>query len=122
MCAARRMAVKRVRLGLPTDKRYTRAMVEPNATDRLPPAAPEQRMQRLRVGITGLAAVLLVVLLATAVATGVRRTAISTPNAAASSVATVPASNAIDPNSEPLAQLGVAPGATDKTHSVDKPK
>ena len=97
-------------------------MVEPHATDRLPPAAPEERMQRLRVGITGLAAVLLVVLLTTAIATGMRRTAVAAQNTAVPTVATVTQSNTIDPNSEPLAQLGVAPGATDKTHSVDKPK
>jgi hypothetical protein len=70
-------------------------------------------MQRIRVGMTGLAAVGLIVMVATAVATGVRRSA--TENAAAvgppAVVATVPAP--VDAKTEPLAQLGVAPDAKD---------
>lgn len=69
-------------------------------------------MQRLRVGITGLAAVLLVVTLATAIASGVRRTAANETGVAPPPVvATVGAqANGTDPNAEPLAQLGAAPG------------
>lgn len=73
------------------------------------PEAAEQRsrMQRVRVGITGLAAVLLLVALATAIATGVRNTA---TNEAAPTIAPVDTAvdNTIEPT-EPLAQLGVAP-------------
>ena len=81
-----------------------------------PPTAGEtrERMQRIRVGMTGLAAVGLIVMVATAVATGVRRSA--TENAAAAGppnvVATLPVPVA---KSEPLAQLGVAPDAKDVT-------
>ncbi len=70
-------------------------------------------MQRLRVGLTGLAAVLLIVILATAIASGVRRSAGENANALAvpAVVATLPpVGNAIEPNTEPLAQLGAAPG------------
>ena len=83
---------------------------------RRPPTAGEkhERMQRMRVGLTGLAAVGLVVVIATAVATSVRKSASETaaisgpPNV----VPTLPdAANVIE-KSEPLAQLGVAPDAT----------
>ncbi|WP_293882835.1 hypothetical protein [Sphingomonas sp.] len=74
-------------------------------------------MQRIRVGVTGLAAVILIVLLAAAIATSVRRTAgLDAPGATAS----LPVENksvsskAVDPDAEPLAQLGVAPGANDR--------
>jgi hypothetical protein len=79
-----------------------------------PPTAGEtrERMQRVRVGMTGLAAVGLIVMIATAVATGVRRSA--SENAAAMGppavVATVPVP-ASGEKSEPLATLGVAPDA-----------
>jgi hypothetical protein len=82
-----------------------------------PPTAGEtrERMQRVRVGMTGLAFVGLVVMVFTAVTSGVRRSA--TENAAAAGpptvVTTVPPPAAADPKSEPLAQLGVAPDAKD---------
>ncbi len=88
-------------------------MVETRMTERLPPDEPGQRMQRVRVGVTGLAAIVLVVLLATAIASSVRRTATDAAAATAPPpvVATVaPPSNNTDPNAEPLAQLGAAPG------------
>ncbi len=82
------------------------------------PSAAEarDRMQRVRVGVTGLAAIILVVVLATAIATGVRR------NASAEKSATAPiaenikidAGNMVDPRAEPLAQLGVAPGGSER--------
>lgn len=98
-------------------------MVETHTSDRMPPAEPGQRMQRLRVGVTGLAAILLVVLLATAIASGVRRkagdeTAVTAPPPL---TATVGASNSVDPNAEPLAQLGAAPGGTTDSRSAAKP-
>lgn len=93
-------------------------MVETRLTDRMPPAEPGQRMQRVRVGVTGLAAIVLVVLLATAIASGVRRNAANetaiTPLVAAS--APSPA-NGVDPKAEPLAQLGAAPGGTTEATS-----
>lgn len=85
--------------------------------------AARERMQRIRVGVTGLAAVVLLLALATALATGVRRNAATEPRPPlADNAANVQAtpSNVIDPNAEPLAQLGVAPGATDS--QGDKPK
>ena len=85
-------------------------------------------MQRLRVGVTGLAAILLVVLLATAIASGVRHKAgdemaVTAPPPL---TATVGASNTVDPNTvdpnaEPLAQLGAAPGGTTDSQPVAKP-
>ena len=77
-----------------------------------PATGVADRMQRVRVGVTGLAAVLLVVLLATAIASGVRHSASDGANAVAPPplAPTVQTSNAVDPNSEPLAQLGAAPG------------
>ena len=86
-------------------------MAEPSAVERMPPAAPSERMQRLRVGITGLAAVVIIVLLAAAIATQLKRTAAVNQNAGVA-LAPPPAANAADPNAEPLAQLGVAPGAS----------
>lgn len=69
-------------------------------------------MQRLRVGITGLAAILIIVAVATAVVSNVRRSA-EESNAVAPPpvVATLPpAGNETAPETEPLAQLGAAPG------------
>jgi hypothetical protein len=82
-------------------------MLEPRVSDRLPPAPPAERMQRLRVGITGLAAVLLMVILATAIASGLRRQAAVDP------ATTSPKLEVAGANSEPLAQLGAAPGGAD---------
>lgn len=76
----------------------------------------QEPMQRIRVGVTGLAAVILIVLLAAAIATSVRRTAgMNAPGATASLPVEVKStgSKAVDPNAEPLAQLGVAPAAND---------
>jgi len=88
-------------------------MVETRLTDRLPPDEPGQRMQRVRVGVTGLAAIVLVVLLATAIASGVRRSAANETAVSPVAASTVIApSNAVDPKAEPLAQLGAAPGGT----------
>lgn len=88
-------------------------MSETRDQNRLPPPSVGQRMQRLRVGVTGLAAVILVVTLATAIASGVRRNAETiTVTASLPSNASV---NASDAKSEPLAQLGVAPGTKPET-------
>lgn len=80
----------------------------------LPPSPGDanERMQRVRVGITGLAAVVLVVTVATAIATSVRKRA--TESAAMSGPPPVVATlNTADEKTEPLAQLGVTPDAKD---------
>lgn len=77
-------------------------------------------MQRIRVGVTGLAAVVLIVLLAAAIATSIRRTAnMNAPGATASLPvdAKSTGSKTVDPNAEPLAQLGVAPAANERKDS-----
>ncbi|AYJ88060.1 hypothetical protein D3Y57_15920 [Sphingomonas paeninsulae] len=82
-------------------------------------------MQRIRVGVTGLAAVVLIVLLAAAIATSVRRTANMNAPGATAPLATGPKSTnskTVDPDSEPLAQLGVAPGANDRKDLSDAPE
>lgn len=88
-------------------------MGEPAVSDQSLPRVRSERMQRLRVGITGLAAVLIIVAVATAIGSSVRRSAdaanATTPPPV---VATLPqTNNAAAPNSEPLAQLGAAPGS-----------
>lgn len=67
-------------------------------------ASPD-RMQRVRVGMTGLASVALLIVVTTAIASGVQRRV----TIAHAPIAT-PAANAAAA-SEPLAQLGAAPGA-----------
>ncbi|MDB5700223.1 MAG: hypothetical protein JWL66_422 [Sphingomonadales bacterium] len=77
----------------------------------------QEPMQRIRVGVTGLAAVILIVLLAAAIATSVRRTAGLSARGATASLPTdakSTSSKTVDPNAEPLAQLGVAPAANDR--------
>lgn len=64
-----------------------------------------ERMQRIRVGLTGLAVVLLIVALATAV---FRRI----DGEAGAGLANNSAQTQVNPDDEPLAQLGVAPGAS----------
>ncbi len=61
------------------------------------------RMQRIRVGLTGLAVVLLLVALATAV---INRIGGGVSNSGVNAAVALPPSN-----DEPLADLGVAPGA-----------
>ncbi len=79
-----------------------------------PPTAGEtrERMQRVRVGLTGLAAVGLLVVVATAVATSVRNKAAQSMAGPPGIVATAPAA-APGAKTEPLAQLGVAPDVKD---------
>lgn len=97
-------------------------MIETRSGDLPPTEVPEQRMQRLRVGITGLAAVLLVVLLATAIASGVRRGAVNETAVTSSPTAPSggPTENGADLNAEPLAQLGAAPGGASDNPAADK--
>jgi len=97
---------------------YVAEMAVPNANDRLPPDEPAQRMQRIRVGATGMAAVLLFVVLATALVGVLRPPAPAAGSPAANAaIATAAADNAND--AEPLAQLGAAPGG--KVDVANKP-
>lgn len=89
-----------------------------------PPTAGEkqERMQRMRVGLTGLAAVGLIVVMATAVATSVRKSASETAamSGPPSVVATVPDAKKDGESTEPLARLGVAPDAKEMTAPPEK--
>ena len=67
--------------------------------------------QRIRIGLTGLAVAFLVVLLASVISRASRD---DVTNAAQQASENEP--------SEPLAQLGVAPGATDTTNNSSKEK
>jgi hypothetical protein len=65
------------------------------------PQQPGSTAQRIRIGLTGLAAAFIIVLFASAISRSSRDNA---SNAAAQAAANEP--------SEPLAELGVAPGAS----------
>ena len=77
-------------------------MAEEPTTPRGPDEQGHDRMQRIRVGLTGLAVVLVLVALATAVFNRVNTSAVPSANVAATK------DNSKD---EPLANLGVTPGA-----------
>jgi hypothetical protein len=64
----------------------------------------EERMQRIRIGLTGLAFVFLLVLLGTAIS---RSSGDSVP----------PVQNELKEPNEPLAEIGAAPGATQDNES-----
>jgi hypothetical protein len=68
----------------------------------------DDRMQRIRVGLTGLAVVLLLVMLATAVLKGIM------PDMPGNSVS-------VSTGDEPLADLGVAPGAPENISNAIAP-
>jgi cobalamin synthase len=85
----------------------------------------QEPMHRIRVGVTGLAAVILIVLLAAAIATSVRRTAGLSARGATASLPIDGKSagpKTVDPNAEPLAQLGVAPAANDRKDTATPDK
>lgn len=68
----------------------------------------DDRMQRIRVGLTGLAVVLVLVMLATAVLKGI--------------MPEVPGNNvSVSTGDEPLADLGVAPGAPENLSNAAAP-
>lgn len=77
-------------------------MAEEPTTPRGPAEQGHDRMQRIRVGLTGLAVVLVLVALVTAVFNRVNTSAAPSANVAAAK------DNSKD---EPLADLGVTPGA-----------
>ena len=70
------------------------------------PYQPGSSAQRIRIGLTGLAAAFVIVLIASAVT---RSTHDDVSNAAQQAAENEP--------SEPLAELGVAPGAPDATNN-----
>lgn len=67
----------------------------------------EERMQRIRIGLTGLAFVFLLVLLGTAISRS------SEDNGAPTS------QNDLQEPSEPLAEIGAAPGMTTENEAAD---
>ena len=72
------------------------------------------RVQRIRVGLTGLGAVLLVVAATAAIFDTARRDAQAGATAVAPSAAVSPAiENAAEPANEPLAEIGVTPMTVD---------
>jgi hypothetical protein len=81
-------------------------------------AESRQRMQRVRIGLTGLAFVFVLVLLATAIVRPSGEAPLNInmfePKAGA------PGTNAVDPDArqEPLAELGVAPGNAETNNSA----
>jgi hypothetical protein len=77
------------------------------------PYVPGSSAQRIRIGLTGLAFAFLLVLLGSIITRSSRS---ETNNAAQQAVANEP--------SEPLAELGVAPGASEDTNNTaaTKPK
>jgi hypothetical protein len=80
-------------------------------------------MQRVRVGVTGLAAIVLVVLLATAITSGVRHSVVNegggAPAPVVAPITTPPKTR--DANADPLAQLGAAPGGSTEANSQQRP-
>ena len=75
------------------------------------PYQPGSSAQRIRIGLTGLAFAFLVVLLASIISRSGRD---NVSNAAQQAAANEP--------SEPLAELGVAPGASDADGNTSTPK
>lgn len=67
----------------------------------------EERMQRIRIGLTGLAFVFLLVLLGTAIS-----------RSSGDSVSP-PVQNELKEPNEPLAEIGAAPGATQSNESAE---
>lgn len=95
--------------------------------DKMKSVAPSsQAMQRVRVGMVGLAAVILLIGLASAIFSAANREQpIAAPGAPrAEEVANMTAANAAspaDPDNEPLAQLGVAPSAAESPQPTPAP-
>lgn len=79
---------------------------------------PAQSLQRITVGLIGLAAVVLLIALASVVLRTATRDAPPARSAQANLVAEIAQANVAAPDSEPLADLGVAPPPG---NSVDVP-
>lgn len=81
-------------------------------------------MQRVRVGLTGLGAVLLIVAVSAAIFETARRQPTNTIDAAANRTEQQVANmvvNATETPSEPLAEMGVTPGAPAAENAVASP-
>ena len=87
-------------------------------------ASTNQAMQRVRVGMVGLAAVILLIGLASALFSAANRQQANTAATSAGEVANMTAVNAASAaaaaDNEPLAQLGVAPSAPDASATPEK--
>ncbi len=92
--------------------------------DEMKPVAPQhqtqsQAMQRVRVGMVGLAAVILLIGLASALFSAANRetpVAVTAPKTEAVTSTPVANTTAVpDADNEPLAQLGVAPSASESS-------
>jgi hypothetical protein len=90
-------------------------MTDPSRSTGMPGDERRERMQRIRVGLTGLAVVLLIVFAATALFNRVRDAQSPATNAAQASEAE---KSSMD---EPLADLGVAPGASENEAATAQP-
>jgi len=83
-----------------------------NLSERQPePSEARERVQRVRIGVTGLAGVLLVVALVSAIASSLQQSAAETTLATRPEVVVV--QKPAPEKTEPLAQLGVAPDAAE---------
>lgn len=85
----------------------------------------QERMQRVRVGLTGLAAVLVVVAAAAAVFESAGDDPAAAPdNAAATAVENMLVEDDVETPNEPLAEIGAAPaaGPTDAEKEADAAK
>ncbi len=88
-----------------------------------PPQERSQIMQRVRVGMTGLALVVVLMLVASALFRLAHDEApvsvVGAPNADA--VAGITGGNTVAPPDEPLAELGIAPAASDGNQAEPAP-
>ena len=73
---------------------------------------PQQALQRVKVGVIGLAAVVLLIALASAIIGSATRERPVGGTAQANVVAEMSDTNDVAPEGEPLAEMGVAPGAS----------
>lgn len=107
--------------GAPIVKRFSDEPVGRfrNSTKATPSASPRrlfgkaenmERMQRIRIGLTGLAFVFVLVLLATAVIRPSAEPPLTPNSVAGPGTAGSTANGVVDQPKEPLAELGVAPG------------
>lgn len=84
-----------------------------NIEDGVPaPVERQEKLNRVRVGLTGLAVVLVLVFLATTIISRISENAVATPE---SNAAAQNSGNAAQAEDEPLADLGVAPGTSNDT-------
>ena len=78
-------------------------------------------MQRVRIGLTGLAFVFVAVLLAAALTSAPSGEPELTPNSIEGGLRNIPSASAPAGPTEPLAELGVAPGKADANLATQAP-